>query len=296
MQAPQLLTVQLASHSVDPLTLDSVNSQPSLSSAIDTRRFSLTNASTIKHSLAEVELSSPVECSKDNGDSASIAETTVARSIASPEPQEESSRYDHVLCDPFPITRFCPNSTSSYLRPGARFVGNQSSEKHEYEVIVELQNVNMAESFLCGYLSIRGLTDEYPTLTTYFEGEMIGTKYSFITKHPEWGATEKVDMQHWARFSPWRPYQRDAKKASFVLKNWTQKHHIWMRWKEYFLVPDHRVTDLATASFDGFYYICFNQISGHLIGTYYHHKSEKYQHLELKPAGDRGFMAGFEFR
>ena len=49
-----------------------------------------------------------------------------------------------------------------------------------------------------------------------------------------------------------------------------------MRWKEYFLVPDHRVRTISGASFEGFYYICFNQIEGTVTGIYFHAKSEKY--------------------
>jgi hypothetical protein len=49
-----------------------------------------------------------------------------------------------------------------------------------------------------------------------------------------------------------------------------------MRWKEYFLVPDHRVRTISGASFEGFYYICFNQVEGTVTGIYFHAKSEKY--------------------
>jgi hypothetical protein len=52
-----------------------------------------------------------------------------------------------------------------------------------------------------------------------------------------------------------------------------------MRWKEYFLVPDHRVRTISGASFEGFYYICFNQVSGGIEGIYFHAKSEKYGYL-----------------
>ena len=48
-----------------------------------------------------------------------------------------------------------------------------------------------------------------------------------------------------------------------------------MRWKEYFLVPDHRVREITGASFEGFYYICFNQVAGKVSGIYFHAKSEK---------------------
>ena len=48
-----------------------------------------------------------------------------------------------------------------------------------------------------------------------------------------------------------------------------------MRWKENFLVPDHRVREITGASFEGFYYICFNQVAGTISGIYFHAKSEK---------------------
>ena len=124
-------------------------------------------------------------------------------------------------------------------------------------------------------LSKLGLTDDHPTLTTYFEGEIVGTKYTFQTKHPEWGSNEKVDMQHWGRFPAWRPLAKQAKRPDFSFKNFAQRENIFMRWKEYFLVPDHRVLSISGASFEGYYYICFNQIHGSVSGIYFHAKSEK---------------------
>lgn len=56
-----------------------------------------------------------------------------------------------------------------------------------------------------------------------------------------------------------------------------------MRWKEYFLVPDHRVRTISGASFEGFYYICFNQVSGGIEGIYFHAKSEKYGCILPRP-------------
>ncbi|KAF9902799.1 GID complex subunit 4, VID24 [Linnemannia zychae] len=46
----------------------------------------------------------------------------------------------------------------------------------------------------------RGLTEEYPELTTYFEAEIIGPKYSFFTR--KWDADELVDEEHWTLFRP----------------------------------------------------------------------------------------------
>ena len=143
---------------------------------------------------------------------------------------------------------------------------------------------------------ILGLTDDHPTLTTFFEGEIIGPKYLFKTTHPSWGSSERVDLQHWARFPAWRPLAKSAKSPNFTLKNYLQREHLFMRWKEYFLVPDHRVKTITGASFEGFYYICFNQCSGSVSGIYFHAKSEKYQQLELKHVDDFGCMPAIEFR
>lgn len=120
-----------------------------------------------------------------------------------------------------------------------------------------------------------GLTEDHPTLVTYFEGEIIGHKYTFQTKHESWGATDKTDMQHWHRFPAWRPLAKQAKKPDFHYKNWEQRENIFMRWKEYFLVPNHTVREIPGASFEGFYYICFNQVAGTVSGIYFHARSEK---------------------
>jgi len=262
-----------ADESLPDLTTLPTHSAPPLQST-------LSFASTSSHKSAPVEVEGP---ERDTPTPVSSVDepsdrSTIHHGPSSPEPQFQYSpaRYDlDCVDDPFPRHRFLPNSSTSYLKPGARFAGLQRSDKQEYEVTVELQHVDMEQSFLCGYLKIRGLTDEHPTLTTYFEGEMIGSKYGFVTNHPTWGANEKVDFQHWARFPAWRPLQKDARRHMMHLKNWQSKEHIWMRWKEHFLVPDHRVKDLNGASFDGFYYICFNQLEGTIQGTYYHARSDK---------------------
>ncbi|KAL9002232.1 MAG: hypothetical protein Q9188_004830 [Gyalolechia gomerana] len=213
------------------------------------------------------------------------------------------------------LPRMIPTLTSSFLRPFSRFRGQQQSDKQVYQVEVELKYVDMAESTLCGFLKIEGkpltltaaqlqlltplnsgLTDNHPTLTTFFEGEIIGPKYTFQTRHPSWGATDKTDMQHWARFPAWRPLAKQAKKPDFHYKNYAQRENIFMRWKESFLVPDHRVREISGASFEGFYYICFNQVSGDINGIYFHAKSEKYQQLELKHVPDHGCFPAMEFR
>ncbi|KAI1747404.1 vacuolar import and degradation protein-domain-containing protein [Xylaria castorea] len=190
-----------------------------------------------------------------------------------------------------------PLSPSSFLRPGSKFHGTQQSERQVYDVQVEVKYVDLRESFLCGYLKIQGLTDDNPTLTTYFEGEIIGSRYDFLTKHEGWGATEKIDLNHWGKFSAFRQYSKQVRKGIAVtIPNLAQRENIFMRWKEHFLVPDHRVTSINGASFEGFYYICFNQKEGSISGIYFHSKSEKFQQLELKHVEDRGCFSALEFR
>ncbi len=58
-----------------------------------------------------------------------------------------------------------------------------------------LQHVDLENSYLCGYLKIKGLTEEYPTLTTFFDGEIISKKHPFLTR--KWDADEDVDRKHW---------------------------------------------------------------------------------------------------
>lgn len=197
----------------------------------------------------------------------------------------------------FPSQRIIPTSPSSFLRAGSRFTGTQQSERQVYDVQVEIKYVDLRESFLCGYLRIQGLTDDHPTLTTYFEGEIIGAKYGFMTKHDSWGANDKTDFSHWSKFPAFKPYSKQARKGpSGHIKDIAQNEHIFMRWKEHFLVPDHRVRTISGASFEGFYYICFNQVQGEVNGIYFHSKSERFQQLELKHVEDRGCYSAMEFR
>lgn len=39
------------------------------------------------------------------------------------------------------------------------------------------------------------MLQEYPTLTTFFEGEIISKKHPFLTR--KWDADEDVDRKHW---------------------------------------------------------------------------------------------------
>ncbi|GES59010.1 hypothetical protein ATETN484_0003023200 [Aspergillus terreus] len=223
-------------------------------------------------------------------------DSACSRRSSNPSPPVTTPSATSLLSYEFSNIRLLPNYTSSFLRPGSKFTGTQQSDRQVYNVDVEIKHVDMVESYLCGYLRIQGLTEDHPTLTTFFEGEIIGTKHTFKTRNEEWGATEKTDMHHWARFPAWRPLAKQAKRPDFTYRNFAQREHIFMRWKEYFLVPDHRVRTISGASFEGFYYICFNQVEGTVTGIYFHAKSEKYQQLELRHVEDHGCTPAIEFR
>ncbi|KAI0018467.1 vacuolar import and degradation protein-domain-containing protein [Xylariomycetidae sp. FL0641] len=202
----------------------------------------------------------------------------------------EEDSYTPSMGYDFSNARVMPSLPSTFLRPGSKFHGTQQSERQVYDVQVEIKYVDLRESFLCG------LTEDNPTLTTYFEGEIIGSKYGFITEHQGWGASEKTDLSHWGKFAAFRPYSKLLRKGPVAINNLSSKENIFMRWKEHFLVPDHRVTSINGASFEGFYYICFNQKEGSISGIYFHCKSEKFQQLELKHVEDRGCFGAMEFR
>jgi hypothetical protein len=110
------------------------------------------------------------------------------------------------------------------------------------------QDVDFTSSFLCGYLRIRGLTEDWPELTTYFDAEIIGSRYGFLTRN--WGATEQEDMVHWQRFPAFRHVKNDLKRPYLTVPE-NDRGAVFMRWKERFLVPDHRVQDINGASFAG---------------------------------------------
>lgn len=194
------------------------------------------------------------------------------------------------------ITRSIPRHCSSFLRPGSCFVGTQESGQARYDVNVELKYVDIGASFLCGYLRIQGLTPDHPMLTTYFEAEIIGPRYSFFTRRPEWSTSDVNDFKHWSRFPSWRAINKDSTRSEYITSKFSDRKYIFMRWKELFLVPDWKVSDPLGASYAGFYYICFNQVTGEIEGFYFHDKSDKFQRLDLAHVPDSGAWPTYEFR
>jgi hypothetical protein len=128
-------------------------------------------------------------------------------------------RIKNICYDPLPKASIRRHYTESVQRlgilaPGSKFCGWQSgnADEQRYEVNVQIQDVNIAESRLSGYLNISNLTtvskeayyrnpklflhtQEYPELTTFFEAEIIGEKHSFMTH--KWDSDEDNDRAHW---------------------------------------------------------------------------------------------------
>lgn len=117
---------------------------------------------------------------------------------------------------------------------------------------------------------IKGLTEEYPTLTTFFDGEIISEKYPFLTR--KWEADEDIDRlvdffcnqfylfkfhfmhrKHWNRFESFAQYSKNFNCDNFDYKQLENTDHVFMRWKEHFLVPDHTVKVSKSINLFGLY-------------------------------------------
>lgn len=149
------------------------------------------------------------------------------------------------------------------LYPGSVFKGTQRSGRSAYDVEIRLLDVNFTNWTVCGYLTIANLTDTHPELTTFFDGEIIGPKYGFITGQ-RFGATEVDDRRHWERFEQFlRPSTKaDIVRSEMLLRDPLpnisrgetqprERDFVFLRIKEKFLVPDHTVRDISGASFAG---------------------------------------------
>jgi len=140
------------------------------------------------------------------------------------------------------------------LYPGSVFSGTQRSGRNSYDVTVTIVDVSFAEATLTGYLLIHNLTPSHPRLTTLFTADIIGgPQHGFHTG--QWGATEEDDLTHWSRFRGFSNLKKELRGPRGTVDS-RERNCVFMRWKERFLVPDHRVRDINGASFAGFYYVC----------------------------------------
>lgn len=163
------------------------------------------------------------------------------------------------------------------LHSGSSFSGYQKSSKESYEVNVKIQYIDFERSYLCGYLCINHLLETHPSLTTFFEGEIISEKYPFLTK--KWFADEDTDYAHWSKFEGFDDNLVKTLKArkNFDYNRLKNSDYVYMRWKEQFLVPDHKIKEIFGASYDGFYYICYSKTTSRIKGYYYHQSTENFE-------------------
>lgn len=242
-----------------------------------------------------------------------------------------SDPYSHFFVenDGYFCKRDMPHLTNTYLRPNAKFVGEQQSGAARYDIKVELKTVDLMSLVVTGFFQISGLTDEHPLITTCFKGEIINNPlfrlgregnhaqsghYSFITEQRSWGSFPKNDMDHWRKLtgSAASTSEEELKaKLERIHRGEENTQYIYMRWKEEFLLPDLRIKLLKGASFEGFYYIVLNIgagargpasdafssdiIPGSINGLYFHTQSDKFQSLSLRYVEDRGVSHAFEF-
>lgn len=184
----------------------------------------------------------------------------------------------------------------NFLYNGSSFNGYQRSKNESYEVNVKIQHVDYASSYLCGYLCINHLTKTHPSLTTFFEGEIISEQHPFLTR--KWDATEENDRAHWSKFEGFGRYSDTFNLDSFDYNELRHSDYIFMRWKEHFLVPDHTIKHVEGASYAGFYYICYLKRTAQIQGYYFHINSEHFEsfqslNLELDHQGSSQI---YEFR
>lgn len=198
-------------------------------------------------------------------------------------------------------TSTIPRFSNSYLKPNAKFVGEQLSDLSRYYIEVQFKTVDMVNSLVTGFLEITGLTPAPTNITTYFKGEIINNplnkydwkspenaltddtiqKYSFATENRQWESSIKNDFDHWEILTQMRD-SADCQIRNKLNQIQSQHHRvtgnssnsdqfIYMRWKEEFLVPDSRVEKIFGASYDGFYFIVLNigdGISGNGGGSF----------------------------
>lgn len=70
---------------------------------------------------------------------------------------------------------------------------------------------------------------EYPTLTTFFEGEIISERYPFLTR--KWDASEEVDKKHWSKFPGFAKFSKTFNSDSFSYAEVKESDCVFMRWK-----------------------------------------------------------------
>lgn len=268
---------------------DTVNSTDDLRAAIDSTS-SLYKSSDLdsrakglgcnaeEHSLCE-EIVDRKQDADNNPSSPKANIITPKLSAESPSNNSlnDNKRINHSNAIPLYASQRQIGVIKNYLYNGSSFSGYQKSKNESYEVNVKIQHVDYENSYLCGYLCINHLTKSHPSLTTFFEGEIISKEYPFLTR--KWEATEEIDRAHWSKFEEFaKKYAKTFNMDSFDYNELSKSSdYIYMRWKEHFLVPDHTIKHVEGASYAGFYYICYSKRTSSINGYYFHINSEHFE-------------------
>jgi hypothetical protein len=94
-----------------------------------------------------------------------------------------------------------------------------------------VQHVDEENAYLCGYLKIKNLTDEYPEMVTFFDGEIISEKHPFLTR--KWDADEDVDRKHWVRIRMlWIRYGSYGSGSTIL----TESSDLWSRQSSMYII------------------------------------------------------------
>lgn len=231
---------------------------------------------------------------------------------------QDESPYDTVSNSPLQSHSFY--KTTSFLKPLQVFTGYQVSGYKKYQVTVTLRTVFLPnrkvtslQPHLTGELSIKGLTSKHPVLTTLFDSFVVtsnesnqisnGDNFGFLSSnwplHPslnQYKSDDRVDVVHWLNFKDFKRLfniHHDRKincidkyldgSRKLTPKSYLNQRYIFMRWKEKSLLPDKLNRSIEGASFDGYYYIVHDQLTGSIQGFYYHKMAERFQQLELSP-------------
>lgn len=110
-------------------------------------------------------------------------------------------------------------------------------------------------------------------MTTFFEGEIISSKYPFLTR--KYDTDCDTDRIHWSRFgAAFIPFLNSLSEENYDYSKIKNSQYIFMRWKEEFLASDHKVKKIDGACFDGFYYVLFNRLNESIEGYYFHKQAE----------------------
>ncbi|GAA5900548.1 uncharacterized protein JCM6883_002878 [Sporobolomyces salmoneus] len=167
-------------------------------------------------------------------------------------------------------------------------MGVQRSGRNSYDVKVKIDTVDIESGTLAGTLEIKHLTPELESLVTFFEGEIVSESGpGFLTSN--YGATKEDDMRHWRRFPPFtrNRLEQQMTGTNLNLRGASKKPYLFMRWKERFVLPEHKVDAIHGASFAGLYYVCldFEPTSSELFAE----ASSSVQHRGISPPSSRPF-------